>query len=84
MREIELLDLRWHIGQPTWEIIDELLEHIDSSDGVTPEDLEFAKSSAYDDGFDSGYDNGFGIGAREGYTKGYSEGFMDGKRADGD
>ena len=58
MREIDLIPIRLHKGEPTWEIIDELLEHIDSLAGVTQEELEYAKHSAYDDGYDNGYEDG--------------------------
>ena len=73
MRDIDLIPIRLHKGEPTWEIIDELLEHIDSLAGVTPEDLEFAKSSAYDDGKGEGLCEGFGYGFIDGYEYGKTE-----------
>lgn len=82
MREIDLIPIRLHKGEPTWEIIDELLEHIDSLAGVTPEDLESDKSSAYSDGYENGKYEGMYEGLDSGYADGYSDGFDDGKRAD--
>ena len=50
MREIDMLDLRWHKGEPTWDIIDRLIEHIDSLAGVTHEEFEEALDAAYNEG----------------------------------
>ena len=45
-----MLDLRWHKGEPTWDIIDQLIEHIDSLAGVTHEEFEEALDEAYNEG----------------------------------
>ena len=50
MRDIDMLDLRWHKGEPTWDIIDQLIEHIDSLAGVTHEEFEEALDEAYNEG----------------------------------
>ena len=50
MRVIDMLDLRWHKGEPTWDIIDQLIEHIDSLAGVTHEEFEEALDEAYNEG----------------------------------
>lgn len=75
MRDIDLIPVRLHKGEPTWEIIDELLETIDRGAGITPEDLESATSSAYDEGFDDGFDEGKAEGLDFGYSAGYESGF---------
>ena len=62
-----MIPIRLHKGEPTWEIIDELIEMIDQSAGPTPEDLESVTSSAYDQGFDDGYEGGYGDGHSDGY-----------------
>ncbi len=54
MRDIDMLDLRWHKGEPTWDIIDQLIEHIDSLAGVTHEEFEEALDAAYTDGYEDG------------------------------
>ena len=59
MRYIDTLDLRWHKGEPTWEIIDELLEHIDSLAGVTPEEFDEEIEESYHNGREVGYNNGY-------------------------
>ena len=88
MRDIDLIPVRLHKGEPTWEIIDELLEHIDSLAGVTPEEFDGAIEGARSDGFENGYDDGFDDGKDEGlyegFDNGYSDGYEDGKRAAGD
>lgn len=50
MREIDLIPIRLHKGEPTWEIIDELLEHIDSLAGVTQEEFAEALDEVYNEG----------------------------------
>lgn len=50
MREIDLIPIRLHKGEPTWEIIDELLEHIDSLAGVTTEEFNEALDEVYNEG----------------------------------
>ena len=75
MREIDLIPIRLHKGEPTWEIIDELLEHIDSLAGVTPEELDGARS----DGFENGFEDGFEVGYDEGYHDGYGTACWDGR-----
>ena len=50
MRDIDLIPLRLHKGEPTWQIIDELLEHIDSLAGVTPEEFNEALDEVYNEG----------------------------------
>ena len=87
MRYIDTLDLRWHIGEPTWEIIDELLEMIDSApfeeeietlaqemaEGAIRADRNIA--SRYNEGFNNGYDAGYTDGFRDGYhTRASGEG----------
>ena len=86
MRDIDLIPIRLHKGEPTWEIIDELLEMIDSS--PSEEEIESrvkeAGYEAYDNGNASGYAEGFDDGVGIGVHEGYSEGYEDGKRAAGD
>lgn len=84
MREIDLIPIRLHKGEPTWEDIDELLEMIDRGAGLTPEDLESATSSAYYDGFDDGKDEGLSDGLEFGYSDGYAAGFRDGEGSNND
>ena len=55
MRDIDLIPIRLHKGEPTWEIIDELLEHIDSLAGVTKEEFE-----EIDEALDAAYNEGRG------------------------
>ena len=50
MRDIDLIPIRLHKGEPTWEIIDELLEMIDSPAGVTQKEFEEAIEEAYNEG----------------------------------
>ena len=50
MRVIDMLDLRWHKGEPTWDIIDQLIEHIDSLAGVTHGEFGEALDAAYNEG----------------------------------
>lgn len=59
MREIDLIPIRLHKGEPTWETIDELIDHIDSLAGVTPEEYEEAVDESYLDGKVAGYDSGY-------------------------
>ena len=84
MREIDLIPIRLHKGEPTWEIIDELLEMIDSS--PSEEEIEGrvreAEEYAYQKGSDDGVDRGFDVGMGHGYSDGYFDGYVDGKRAD--
>lgn len=86
MRDIDLIPIRLHKGEPTWEIIDELLEMIDAS--PSQEGIEFrvkdAAEKAYRKGNDIGYDSGFRVGVDYGISEGYSDGYEDGKRAAGD
>ena len=62
MREIDLIPIRLHKGEPTWEIIDELIDHIDSLAGVTHEEFEEAIDESYHNGKDVGYAEGFDDG----------------------
>jgi len=86
MREIDLIPIRLHKGEPTWEIIDELLEMIDSS--PSEEEIEArvkeAGYEAYDNGMDAGFDSGYDDGVGIGYSAGYYDGYDDGKVAAGD
>lgn len=79
MREIDLIPIRLHKGEPTWEIIDELLEMIDAS--PSEEEIEGriqdARDDAYYEGSEVGYDNGYD----DGRSDGYGDGFMEGKDA---
>lgn len=86
MREIDLIPLRLHKGEPTWEIIDELLEMIDASpsEDEIESRVQDARDDAYHSGMDAGYDSGYDDGVDSGYFGGYSEGYDDGKRAAGD
>ena len=72
MREIDLIPIRLHKGEPTWEIIDELLEMIDAS--PSEEEIEDrvkdAQDDAYHNGMDAGYDQGFDDGFIEGMDEG--------------
>lgn len=54
MRDIDLIPIRLHKGEPTWEIIDELLEMIDSL--PSEEEIEDRVREAWGD---AGYDYGF-------------------------
>ena len=87
MREIDLIPIRLHKGEPTWEIIDELLEMLDASpseeeietlaqemaDGAIRADRNIA--SRYNEGFNNGYDAGYTDGFRDGYhTRAFGEG----------
>lgn len=57
-----MLDLRWHKGDPTWDIIDQLIERIDSLAGVTPEEYDEAVDESYRNGMEVGYNNGYADG----------------------
>lgn len=76
-----MLDLRWHKGEPTWEIIDELLEMIDAS--PSEEEIEAriqdARDASYDEGSGVSYNIGYKVGRSDGYEDGYAEGFIDGE-----
>lgn len=76
MREIDLLDLRWHKGEPTWGIIDELLEMIDAapSEEEIEDRIQDARDDAYHNGMDAGYANGYDDGYDEGFIEGMDEG----------
>ena len=79
MREIDLIPIRLHKGEPTWEIIDELIEHIDSLAGVTLEEFDGAVEGARSDGFENGFEDGFEVGYDEGYNDGYGTACWDGR-----
>lgn len=70
MRDIDMLDLRWHKGEPTWDMIDQLIDMLD--DRLTSERLQEVIDETYQDGLDAGYEDG------------YSEGYEDGKGAASD
>lgn len=87
MRDIDMLDLRWHKGEPTWDMIDQLIEMIDSApfeeeietlaqemaEGAIRADRNIA--SRYNEGFNNGYDAGYTDGFRDGYhTRASGEG----------
>lgn len=82
-----MLDLRWHKGEPTWDMIDQLIEMIDSApfeeeietlaqemaEGAIRADRNIA--SRYNEGFNNGYDAGYTDGFRDGYhTRASGEG----------
>lgn len=77
MRYIDTLDLRWHIGQPTWEIIDELLEMIDAS--PSEEEVENRVQDARADGYKEGHDDGFEDGYEDGHSDGYDDAYWEGR-----
>ena len=56
-----MIPIRLHKGEPTWEIIDELIEMIDASPSEDEVKARVEKSYAdgYDDGRSAGYDEGF-------------------------
>lgn len=64
MRDIDLIPIRLHKGEPTWEIIDELLEMIDAapSEDEVEARVEEAHADGYDDGRSAGYDEGYDAG----------------------
>ena len=86
MRDIDMLDLRWHKGEPTWDIIDQLIEMIDAS--PSEEEIENrVREAGYDtyrNGWDDGYDSGYDSGVGDGFHEGYGEGYDDGKEEAGD
>ena len=84
MRDIDLIPIRLHKVEPTWEIIDELIDHIDSLCDATSEEYEEDIYESYRKGKGVGYDRGFMAGVDHGFNLGYTDGFMDGKRAAGD
>ena len=77
MREIDLIPIRLHKGEPTWEIIDELLEMIDAS--PSEEEIEDRVQDARSDGFENGFEDGFEVGYDEGYNDGYGTACWDGR-----
>lgn len=77
MREIDLLDLRWHKGEPTWGIIDELLEMIDAS--PSEEEIESRVQDARADGYKEGHDDGFEEGYDNGHSDGYDDAYWEGR-----
>lgn len=86
VREIDLIPIRLHKGEPTWEIIDGLLEHIDAapSEDEVKARVEDAWDDAYHNGMDAGYDNGYDDGFGDGTIEGYTDGYEDGKGWIGD
>lgn len=78
-----MLPLRWHKGEPTWDMIDELIEMIDAS--PSEEEIESRVQEAgydtYQNGWDDGYASGYDSGVGDGFHEGYNEGYEDGKRA---
>ena len=74
MRDIDLIPIRLHKGELTWEIIDELLEMIDAS--PSEEEVE----NRVQDARDSGYAEGL----YDGFHEGYNDGLMAGKRVTDD
>lgn len=84
MRGIDLIPIRLHKGEPTWDIIDELLEMIDGSH--SEEEIQCAREDYYNEGRNHGYEDGYTdgrsdgckIGQSDGYDNGYAEGFIDG------
>ena len=81
-----MLDLRWHKGEPTWGIIDELIEMIDASFSEDELESHVKKASewSYQNGLNAGYANGYDDGVGYGVQEGYSEGYEDGKKDAGD
>ena len=79
MRDIDLIPIRLHKGEPTWEIIDELLEMIDSS--PSEEEIEVRVQDARDDGYHDGSEAGYDDGYEDGRSDGYGDGFMEGKES---
>ena len=77
MRDIDMLDLRWHKGEPTWEIIDELLEMIDAS--PSEDEIESRIQDARDDGYKEGHDDGFEEGYDVGHSDGYDDAYWEGR-----
>ena len=79
MRDIDLIPVRLHKGEPTWEIIDELLEHIDAapSEEETEARVEDARADGYKDGHDDGFEGGYDVGHGDGYDEAYWEGRED-------
>ena len=79
MRDIDLIPIRLHKGEPTWEIIDELLEHIDSPAGVTrdefSEKIDEAYNAGYEDGKEGGLQDGYDVGQADGYEDGHQDGY---------
>lgn len=76
VREIDLIPIRLHKGEPTWEIIDELLEHIDSLAGVTPGEFYDAIDEAYIEGHQDGHQDGKEDGYNEGHNDGFEKGWI--------
>ena len=72
-----MLDLRWHQGEPTWDMIDELIEMIDSS--PSEDEVEARVQDARYDGHDEGYYDGFEVGYDTGYNDGYGTACWDGR-----
>lgn len=75
MRDIDLIPIRLHKGDPTWEIIDELLEHIDSQEENFQSHLR-----DQEDGFEyerRDYRADIETAYEDGYTEGYSIGIKD-------
>ena len=64
MRDTDLIPIRLHKGEPTWEIIDELLEHVDAA--PSEDEIEARVEEAYADGYDDGRSAGYDEGFREG------------------
>lgn len=77
MRDIDLIPIRLHKGEPTWEIIDELLEMIDSS--PAEEKIEDRVQDARDDGYKKGHDDGFEEGYDVGHSDGYDNAYWEGR-----
>ena len=75
MRDIDLIPVRLHKGEPTWEIIDELMEHIDSQEENFQSHLR-----DQEDGFEyerRDYRSDIETAYEDGYTEGYSIGIKD-------
>lgn len=66
MREIDLIPIRLHKGEPTWEIIDQLIEMLDRGAGLTPEGLQEAIDQNYQNGMSAGYEEGYYDGLTDG------------------
>lgn len=77
MREIDLIPIRLHKGEPTWEIIDELLEMIDAS--PSEEEIEDRVQDARADGYKEGHDDGFEEGYDDGHSDGYDDAYWEGR-----
>lgn len=75
MRYIDTLDLQWHIGVPTWEIIDELLEMIDAS--PSEKEDQGVRGYSYHEGCNVGYDIGYEEGKNAGYKAGYHDAYWE-------